>query len=128
MTIAFWCVFVAGVMPILWQGIAKSLIIKNFSNRSPRLSLANAEGLAKRCTWAHDNSWEAFAPFAAGVIIASIAGADSNLIDTLALVFIVARLCYGFAYMANKSKIRSIVWFVGFLTTLALYLAGSKVI
>lgn len=125
MTIAFWCVLAAGILPMLWVAYAKLSI--GFNNKRPRADLEKATGKAQRAKWAHDNSWEAFAPFAAAVLIASFVGVDDDRIDLLAMAFICCRVAYGFAYIFDKATIRSLVWFGGFLCVIGLYVSAALV-
>ena len=127
MTIAFWCVFIAGVLPICWQSIAKLTILRDFKNSEPRLSLSQAKGVGQRASWAHDNSWEAFGPFAAAVIIAHLCQVSSGYIDQVAVIFIIARILYGFCYLFDQSILRTAVWFIGFGCVAALYVAAWMV-
>jgi uncharacterized MAPEG superfamily protein len=125
MTIAYWCVLAAIFMPIVWAGVAKTGA-KGYDNARPREFLAKLEGRAARANYAQANSYEAFPPFAAGVVIAHVTGgADQSTIDALAVVFIVARIAYGICYIADKSTLRSLVWLVGFGATVGLYFAAA---
>jgi uncharacterized MAPEG superfamily protein len=84
MTIAFWCVYIASVLPLVWIGFSK-FSQPGYSNRTPRNYLDNVTGLAKRAKVGSRYSWEAFAPFAAGVLVASYVGVDQSRIDFLAM-------------------------------------------
>lgn len=129
MTIAFWCVGIAGLLPILWAGVAKFIMgFKLENNSNPRDFLATAQGKAKRANWAQVNSWEAFSPFAAAVIIASICGVAENCMDSIAITFIIARVGYGIAYIQDWHIFRSLVWALGLLATLTLYVAAAMVV
>lgn len=125
MSLAFWCVFIAGLLPMLWVGYAK-FSVRGYNNHSPRKFLEALTGKAQRAKWAHDNSWEAFAPFAAAVIIASYVGVEQNILDALAICFILCRILYGFAYILDKATIRSLLWFGGFVCVVALYVFAAK--
>ncbi len=109
MTIALWCVLVAAFLPIAFTGVAK-FSGPGFSNRNPRDFQARLTGFRQRAHAAHLNAFEAFPPFAAAVIIAHVLGADRGLSDGLAVAFIVLRLGYGAAYMADKPSLRSVLW------------------
>ena len=122
MTIAFFCVLVASVLPIVWIAVAKiSSGFKIKDNERPREFLANADDFSKRAVWAQNNAWEALTPFAAAVIIASIVGVDQGVIDSTAFVFIFMRILHGIAYLINKPTFRSIVWTVGMACNFYLY-------
>lgn len=123
MTIALWCVFVAGILPILCTGMAKAGS-RGFDNRAPREWLAQQEGWRRRASAAQANSWEAFALFSAGVIVAHVAGATQSTVDTIALSFLVARVLYIACYLGDRATLRSLVWFIGFALSLSLYFLG----
>ena len=69
---------------------------------------------------AHLNAFEAFAPFAAAVLMAQFAGVDHALITRLALAFIACRVLHGVFYLASIPVMRSFVWFGGIGCVLAL--------
>jgi uncharacterized MAPEG superfamily protein len=124
MTFAFWCVLIAAFLPIVWVGAAKSGAA-GYNNDRPREFLAGLEGWPQRANWAQANALEAFPPFAAGVIISTVAGAEQSTIDILAGVFILARILHGVAYIADKGALRSLVWLVGFGCMVGLFLAAA---
>ncbi|MFW0757040.1 MAPEG family protein [Pseudomonas sp. H11T01] len=116
MTVAFWCVLIAILLPYLCASVAKYSGGKfGFrENHDPRAFLDNLEGLAKRAHSAQLNSFEVTPAFAAGVIIAHIAdNAELVTIDVLAVLFITSRLLYIICYLADWAMLRSLVWFVG---------------
>lgn len=122
MTIAFYCVLVASILPIIWVGFAKIKMGFNLKdNHTPRDLLENATGMAKRANWAQANSWEAFAPFAAAVIIAHICNVEQSNIDFASIIFIVSRILYGFFYIYDLAILRSLVWFIAFISTVSMY-------
>lgn len=124
MTIAYWCVLVAAVLPFLFTGIAK-FSGPGFNNKRPREFQAKLEGFRARAHWAHLNSFEAFAPFAAAVIIAHQLHVAQGRIDALALAFIACRLAYGALYMANLATLRSVVWLLGLLCVVGLFVSAA---
>ncbi len=107
MTIALWCVFVAGILPYVATVIAKSGR-SGFDNRDPRGWLARQEGFRKRANAAQLNSFEAFPFFAAAVIIAHLINGPQGLVDVLALVFIAARVMHLAFFLANHATLRSL--------------------
>jgi uncharacterized MAPEG superfamily protein len=122
MTIAFWCVLVAGFLPYFGTLTAK-IGGERFDNSNPRDWLDAQSGFRKRANAAQHNSFEAFPFFAAAVIIAHIAGAPQGRIDLFAVVFILARLFYIAFYVADMATLRSLAWFVGIGSVVALFLA-----
>lgn len=119
MTIGYWCVLVAALLPYVFTLVAKS--DGRYNNYSPREYLEKQEGFRKRSHWAQLNGFEAFPPFAAAVIIAHLAGTAQNTIDMLAISFIVIRVLYGVLYIANVAALRSVVWMAGLAVVVALF-------
>ncbi len=124
MTLAYWCVLAAALMPFLFTGIAK-FSGGRYNNYSPREFLEKQEGFRKRAHWAQLNSFEAFPMFAAAVIIAHLTGAEQDYINTLAIAFIGIRLVYGAMYLANLAALRTLVWSAGLACVIALFAAGA---
>lgn len=115
-------VFLASMLPIIFAGIAKYLCgFKVKDNSDPRRRLAQAEGKAYRAKCAHDNSWEALPPFAAGVILAMITGVTPSTINAFAMAFIGFRVVYGAAYILDLATIRSLVWAAALFCTASLF-------
>lgn len=124
MTIAFWCVLIAGVMPFVFAGIAK-VGDKSFNNRRPRDWYASITGYRKRAWWAQQNSFEAFPLFAAAVLVAHFAGAGQATVDALAIAFIAFRIAYGVCYLADVHLARSLMWLGGLLCCIGLFIAAA---
>lgn len=124
MTIAFWCVLIAGLMPIVYAGIAKAGD-KSFNNRRPRDWYESITGYRRRAWWAQQNSLEAFPLFAAAVIIAQLAGGTQSLVDALAITFIAFRVAYGVCYLADVHLFRSLMWLGGLLCCIGLFIAAA---
>ena len=75
MAIAYWCILIAALLPYVWVFIAKRG--PRYDNRDPRGWLAKQDNpRAHRANSAQFNAFEAFAPFAAGVLMAQFAGVD----------------------------------------------------
>ena len=123
MTTAYWCVLAAALTPYLAVVLAKAQ--PGFNNRTPRLWLEHLTGWRQRAYWAHQNSFEAFPPFAAAVIIAHLAQAPQGRIDALALAFVLARLAYIAAYVGDKPALRSLIWAAGMLCVFGLFVVSA---
>ena len=123
MTNAYWCVLIAAMMPYVFTGIAK-FSGGRYNNYSPREFLEKQEGFRKRANWAQMNSFEAFPPFAAAVIIAHLTGGEQGWIDTLAMAFIGLRVVYGALYIGNFATMRTLIWTAALGCNIALFVAG----
>ena len=117
---AYWCVLLAALLPYLWVAVAKASG-ERYNNRDPRGWLARQDNPRSiRANAAQLNAFEAFAPFAAGVVLAQLAGVPAGRIAALAIAFVVLRALHGVFYLANQHSLRSAVWFGGFVCVLAL--------
>ena len=126
MAIAYWCVLVAAFLPLVFTAIAKfSERGRGFSNRAPRVFQAQLSGFRARAHWAHLNSIEAFAPFAAGVLVAEQLHAPQATINLLAMAFVALRVLYGVCYLADWASARSVVWALGLACTVGLFVIGA---
>lgn len=117
---AYWCVLVAALLPYIWVGVAKSGG-QRYNNRDPRGWVARQEDpRVHRANGAHLNAFEAFAPFAAGVVLAQLAQVPPERIAALSLAFVAFRIAHGVLYVANQPLLRSTVWAGGLGCVLAL--------
>ena len=120
LALAYWCVLIAAALPYLWVSIAKASG-QRYNNRDPRGWQARQDNPRSiRANAAQLNAYEAFAPFAAGVVLAQLAGVAHTLIAALALAFVVARVLHGVLYLTDKHSLRSLVWVVGYGCAIAL--------
>jgi uncharacterized MAPEG superfamily protein len=124
MTIAFWCVLVAALLPYV-AAIAAKAGARGFDNNEPRAWLANQQGFRARANAAQQNGYEAFAFFAVAVLVAHVARGPQAQVDTLAMVFIAARLIYLAVYLAGIGWLRSLIWAVGLAATVWIFLTAA---
>ena len=130
MTIAFWCVFAAVLLPYICFGIARNRgrgrggeSLRD--NRNPRDFPNRIEGLAKRAWDAHLNAFESLPGFAAAVIIAHLTHAPQNQIDILAVLCVLARVAHAGFYLTDKSTLRSSAQFVSLACVLGLFVVAG---
>lgn len=119
MTVALWCVLIAGLMPIIVAGFSKAR--GNYDNADPRRSMQVTEGIQRRLYDAHQNCFEAFPLFAAGVIMAEIYDTPGATIDLLAVAFVVLRILYVVAYAQDRANARSLLWVGALFCTIAIF-------
>ncbi|EGF31912.1 hypothetical protein IMCC9480_3216 [Oxalobacteraceae bacterium IMCC9480] len=124
MTIAYWCVLIAGLMPVLTTAIAKAGL-RGYDNAEPRGFMEKQTGFHRRADYAHRNHFEAFPFFAAAVLIAEQLDANPLQVDGLAMAFIAARILYTVLYVANKPTLRSLAWVVGYGCVIALFVIAA---
>lgn len=122
MSIAYWCILIAAALPYAWAILAKRG--PRYDNSDPRRWLAKQDDARlHRANAAHLNAFEAFAPFAASVLMAQAAGLDPTLVATLSLVFVALRVLHGVFYIRNLHLLRSFTWTAGLACVL--WLMGS---
>lgn len=124
MTTPFVCVLFAFLLiyvPKIPLSMAMAQEGKGYDNKHPRAQQARLKGWGARALAAHLNGFEAFAPFAAGVVIAHLAGLDAHRTTLLSVTFLGARAAYIAAYLANLDYLRSALWGVAFLATCGLF-------
>jgi uncharacterized MAPEG superfamily protein len=123
MTTAYWCVLAAALLPYAATLTAKGGA--RFDNHQPRAWLAAQTGWRARAHAAQLNGFEAFPLFAVAVVVATLTHAPQARVDLLALVFVGARVLYLIAYLADQALLRSIVWFAGIASAVAIFVAGA---
>lgn len=127
MAIAYWCVLAAAVLPYLWVTVAKATGGERYDNRDPRGWQARQQNpRSQRANAAQLNAFEAFAPFAAAVLMAQAAGVDPARISMLALAFVGLRIVHGAAYVAGVARLRSLAWGGAFAVVVWLMVLAAR--
>ncbi|MES2976437.1 MAG: MAPEG family protein [Pseudomonadota bacterium] len=131
-TVAYWCVLIAALLPIVCAGIAKYGLFGKprreggFDNHNPRDWLARQQDWRARANAAQANSFEALPFFIGAVIIAHQLGAYQVKLDLLALFFVLLRLVYIMMYVAGLPTARSIVWSLALFVNIAILFIGYR--
>lgn len=131
-SIAYWCVLVAALLPIVCAGIAKSGLMTTppeqggYDNSNPRGWLSRQKDWRARANAAQANTFEALPFFFAAVIIAHTLQAGQTRLDILALLFVVLRVAYVMMYVADLAKARSAIWSLGLLVNIAILFSGYR--
>ena len=131
-SIAYWCVLVAALLPIVCAGIAKSGLMTTppeqggYDNSNPRGWLSRQKDWRARANAAQANTFEALPFFFAAVIIAHTLQAGQTRLDILALLVVVLRVAYVMMYVADLAKARSAIWSLGLLVNIAILFSGYR--
>ena len=126
MALAYWCILIAALLPYLWVGIAKASG-ERYDNRNPRAWQARQDNpRSQRANAAQLNAFEAFAPFAASVLMAQATGVDATRIGQLALAFVVLRVLHGLFYVLGIAALRSLSWAGGIAVVTWLMLLAAR--
>ncbi len=131
-TVAYWCVFVAALLPLLCAviakrgGVGKRRSEGGYDNHDPRAWLARQSGAAARANAAQANSFEALPFFIGAVVIAHQLGAGQTALDLLALLYVMLRLFYIMMYVSDMPMARSLVWGAAFLVNIGIFFIGYR--
>lgn len=131
-TIAYWCVLVAAILPIVCAGIAKygmfgkSLKQGGYDNQNPRAWLARQTDWRARANAAQANTFEALPFFFVAVVIAHQLQARQAVLDILAFMFVVLRMVYIMMYVADMSKTRTSIWTTALVVNIAILFLGYR--
>lgn len=125
-TLAYWCVLVAALLPILCAGLSKAGNKGDFDNHNPRAWLQKQTGWHARANAAQANTFEALPFFMAAVVIAHQLQARQGLLDLLAVLFIALRLLYIALYVADLATLRSVVWGLALMVNIAILFSGYR--
>lgn len=129
LTVAYWAVLVAALLPIFCAGLAKwGMFAKprqagGYDNHNPRAWLAGQQSWRARANAAQANSFEALPFFIGAVIIAHQLGAYQTRLDVLAFLFVVLRLLYIMMYVADLATARSLAWLLALAVNVAILFA-----
>lgn len=91
---------------------------------SPRDEPRQLTGIAGRSQRALNNHFESLALFTPAVLVITLSGNESSFTASCAGLYLGARLLYVPAYLFGWSPWRTVIWFAGFLATMALLLAA----
>lgn len=123
-TLAYWCVLVAALLPIVCAGLAKTG--GKYDNNNPRSSLAGLTDWRARANGAQANCFEALPFFIGAVVIAHQLDAVQSRIDVLAFVYIFLRVLYIMAYVSGMGTVRTAIWLLGMCTNIAILFIGYR--
>lgn len=126
MTIAYWCILIAAFIPWFCAAYAKKTGgFKAQDNQHPRAFMANLQGAAARANAAQSNGYEIFPLFAAAVLIAHATNANMQWVNVAAVIFVISRIVFSYLYITNLATLRSLAWFVGLLSIIALFVLSA---
>jgi len=121
MTIAEWCIFGAVMLYLLTIAPIKWIGFRRFDNSKPRDPAFFADPLRARALGAHQNGIETFPFFAAAVLLAEFRNSPQNLINELAVLFLIVRIAYVLTYLGDRPALRSILWSIGFAINVGIF-------
>ena len=121
MTIAEYCIFGTVALYLLTIVPIKWLAFREYDNAKPRDPAFYEDAIRARALGAHQNGIEAFPFFAVAVLLAEFREAPQNLINELAILFLIVRIAYVLTYIGIRPRLRSILWNIGFTINIAIF-------
>ncbi len=129
LTVAYWALLLAALLPIFCAGLAKwGMFSKSrkdggYDNHNPRAWLARQTDWRARANAAQANTFEALPFFFAAVIIAHQSGAYQMRLDVMAFLWVFLRVLYVLLYVADQATARSLVWVLALVLNIAILFA-----
>lgn len=124
MSFAIWSILIAAILPILASMPAKmGKAGKGYDNANPRNPAFFADAFRARAAGAQANSYEAFGFYSVAMLIGLTQGGDIAWLNTLAMAFIALRVVYIACYLGNKPSLRSLIWSVGFIVNILVFIS-----
>jgi uncharacterized MAPEG superfamily protein len=88
--------------------------------RQPRTMIDRVPPYARRATWAHENSFEAFALFAPAALMAYVTGLDAAGATGAAVLHPIARFLFQIFYIADQPGLRGAMYLTALLCSVTL--------
>ncbi|WP_162583793.1 MAPEG family protein [Variovorax sp. PBS-H4] len=125
LTLAYWCVLAAALLPYVAAYIAKAGSFRGRDNQAPREWMTRQAGWRARALAAQNNIFEGLAFFVGAVVIAHQLGAVQARLDMLAAAYVLLRIVYIAFYILGLGTARSAAWALAFALNVAiLFIAG----
>ena len=122
MSILIWVLFAALLLPYIAKVPVAIAMNKQgkYDNSHPRSQQNELTGFGARALAAHQNAFESLVIFTPAILLPIATNNTSNVIQQLAITYIVSRLIYNVLYLANISTLRSIIWFISLFCSLGI--------
>ncbi|MBS0452033.1 MAG: MAPEG family protein [Proteobacteria bacterium] len=125
LTLAYWCVLAAGLLPYLSAYIGKAGGFGAADNQQPREWLGRQQGWRSRAMAAQANGFEGLPLFIGAVLLAHQLGYNQARLDLLAMAYVILRMVYIGAYVAGLGTLRSAIWTLAFVANIGIFFIGA---
>jgi uncharacterized MAPEG superfamily protein len=115
--IYLYCIAVAAVLLYVpgFVVAAYGRLQVGYDLRQPRTMIDRVPPYARRATWAHENSFEAFAIFAPAALMAYVTGLDGPAATIAAVLHPIARFLFQVFYIVDRPGLRGPMYVTGTL-------------
>jgi len=117
-------ILIAGILPFVFAGLAKSKGFTRADNHATREWQNNLEGWRKRAYWAHQNAFETLPHFFAAVLCAYLAQPHSAIAAAFAWGYVAMRLVYSLCYITDRASLRSVAWMFSMVAIVGLFVTA----
>jgi uncharacterized MAPEG superfamily protein len=124
MTLITWLMLIAALLP-LFAAAASKAGGKGFDNHTPRTWLAGQQGWRARANAAQQNLFESLPFFYGATLFALYNHAQPGQLTALMGAWLLLRIAYFVAYVADYASIRSLIWVVTFVVNIGILVSGN---
>jgi uncharacterized MAPEG superfamily protein len=114
----------AGLIYLPYAVVAYARVSIGIDMSAPRAMFERLPDYAKRATWAHQNSFEVFALFAAAALTTYVTNVASDKTSLYVLAFLAARFLFSLFYILDLPWLRSPMWVVSMVCIASLFSAS----
>ncbi|MDX2254636.1 MAG: MAPEG family protein [Pseudanabaenaceae cyanobacterium bins.39] len=118
----------AGLVYLPYMVVAYGRVSIGIDMSAPRAMFDRLPDFAKRATWAHQNSFEVFALFAAAALTSYVTQTASAQTSLYVLVFLAARFLFSLFYILDWPWLRSPMWVIGMICIGGLFTASLQAV
>ncbi|WP_438969602.1 MAPEG family protein [Methylophaga sp.] len=117
----FKVLFIVSLFPMVLAVLGGYLRYRQFGrfdNNHPRLQQAQLTGVASRVLAAQNNAWEALIFYAVMCVLAYVSGIGLQSLSYAAWLFLLSRIAHPVFYILGMAPFRSLVFIIGWFSTL----------
>jgi uncharacterized MAPEG superfamily protein len=118
----------AGLVYLPYMVVAYGRVSIGMDMSAPRAMFDRLPDFAKRATWAHQNSFEVFALFAAAALTSYVTQTASAQTSLYVLVFLAARFLFSLFYILDWPWLRSPMWVISMICIGGLFTASLQAV
>ena len=121
MTIAEWCIFASVMLYLLTIAPIKWLGFREFDNANPRDPAFYRQSASRPRPRRASERHRDVSVFRRRRAAGGISRGPQNLINELAVLFLIVRIAYVFTYLGDRPTLRSILWSIGFAINVGIF-------
>lgn len=122
------CAIIAALLPYLAKAPVAIAMnnLDGYDNRHPRAQQSKLTGFGARALAAHQNSFESLLIFTIALVVVFASNTITATTETLAIIYLIARVLYCVCYYVNWHVLRSSVWLIGLVCPIAMMVVSIQ--